>query len=631
MKEPPERPGTLVAAAPGEDALSLRTRVKLWRRWLREWLPSAERRMLLLAVPIGLVSGLVASGYRAAVHWELPWMISPERQGTEGARALATLLLPALGGAVIGLILWAIQDRSARRHGMPEIIRTLTTGDFKRLDWRSMVHSLTSLVTIKSGHSAGPEGPISEIGAITGVWLARLAGLRGVNVATLAACGLSAGIAAVFNAPLGGILFALEVVVADLVVGSAGPIVLAAVAGAAVSHYFFGDQALLVPRDFDAAKPGQLEEYFVFLALGVVCGLVSICFCRGMGVARRMWPEWMRRSHVAPMFAGALVGCIALLVPQVGGEGYGAISSLFRTVLFKPVFLAIVVAKLLATMITVSSGAPGGAFAPSLVIGAAAGAAFGTVVPYLTLGGVVSPPTLYVLAGMGAVLAGVFQAPLMGLVIIFEISGGDPDVILPVLAAVAPSALLARQASRGGFYEQTLLAQGFERSRFRGMASLSGREAGEFAQPILARVAEDATLLDVLEKFSTGDGDCLLTIDDAGRVRGLITLAEVRQTLGLASAPTIIVASEIARPVPRAISAGANLLEVLNVLERTGGEHLIVLNAEDWRGYRTRVRRGKSRWILGDEVAGIIARRDVAQFAWGRPRGGPQGGVDARG
>lgn len=622
MTDPPpgrsQLQGTFIAGAPDGEDLDLRTRLRLARRRMREWLPSPERRMLLLAVPIGLVSGLVASAYRAALHWELPWMIAPERQGTELARAAATVLLPAFGGALIGLVLWVIHDRSARRHGMPEIIRTLTTGDFRRLDWRSMVHSLTSLLTIKSGHSAGPEGPISEIGAITGVWMGRLAGLRGANVATLAACGLASGIAAVFNAPLGGILFALEVVVADLVVGSAGPIVLAAVAGAAVSHYFFGAEALLVPRDFDAAKPAQLEEYFVFLALGVVCGLVSIAFCGGISAARRAWPGWMRRGFLAPMFAGALVGCMALLVPQVGGEGYGAISGLFRSVLFKPVFLAIVVAKVLATILTVSSGAPGGAFAPSLVIGAAAGAAFGTLVPYLVLGGIVSPPTMYVLAGMGAMLAGVFQAPLLGLVIIFEISGGDPDVILPVLAAVAPSALLSRQAFRGGFYEQSLLAQGFERARFRGMASLSGRDAGEFAQPILACVAEDAMLLDVLEKFSSGEGDCILMLDDSGRVRGLITLAEIRQTLGLASAPTIIVASEIARPVPRPISGASNLLEVLNVLERSGAEHLLVLRREDWPAYRRRPRHARGRMILADEVAGIIARRDVAQFAWGR-------------
>lgn len=589
-----------------------------WRQWIARLLPSPDRRTLLLAIPIGIISGLVASAYRGVLHMELPWLIAPSKQSSETARIVATILVPTAGGVIIAIALKMLATKSAKFHGMPEIIRALTTGDFRSLTWRSMSHAALSLVTIKSGGSSGPEGPIAEMGAIVGVWLGRLTGLRGANVSTLAACGLAAGIAAVFNAPLGGILFALEVVVADMVAASAGPIVLAAVAGAAVSHAFFGKDALLVPRDFDATEPHNLNEYFLFVLLGLVVGLMSALFLKVVHGAKKRWPEVLKRTHTAPIFGGLGVGLMSVWLPDVGGEGYNGITQLFHAVLFNPLFIVLAFGKLISTTLTVSSGAPGGAFAPSLVIGAALGAAFGTTVPHMAIRGVVEPTTAYVLAGMGAMLAGVFQAPLTGLVIIFEISGGDGDMILPVLAAVGPAVLISRQINKGGFYELTLEAQGFFRERLKGMASLSGREASEFMQPVSACVPEDMTLLDMLERFSESEGEGLLVIDDEGRLRGLITLNELRESLGLASVPTIIVASEIALPVPKTIPDTANLLEVLNVLDRSGSEHLLVLKKADWIRHRNEAKsRGRKRtMIYATEVAGILTRRDLGQFMW---------------
>lgn len=589
-----------------------------WRQWLAAILPSPDRRTLLLAIPIGIISGLVASAYRGVLHMELPWMIAPSKQSTDTARILATILVPTVGGLIIAICLKLLANKSSKLHGMPEIIRALTTGDFRSLTWRSMSHAALSLVTIKSGGSSGPEGPIAEIGAIVGVWLGRLSGLRGANVSTLAACGLSAGIAAVFNAPLGGILFALEVVVADMVAASAGPIVLAAVAGAAVSHAFFGADALLVPRDFDATEPAHLKEYFLFILLGLFVGIMSATFLKVVHEAKTWWPDFLKRNYLTPICGGLGVGLMSVWIPDVGGEGYHGITSLFHAVLFNPLFILLAFGKLLSTTMTISSGAPGGAFAPSLVIGAALGAAFGTTLPHMAIRGVVEPTTAYVLAGMGAMLAGVFQAPLTGLVIIFEISGGDGDMILPVLAAIGPAVLISRQFNKGGFYELSLEAQGFFRERLKGMASLSGRDASEFMQPVSACVPEDMTLLDMLERFSESEGEGLLVIDDQGRLRGLITLNELRESLGLASVPTIIVASEIALPVPKTIPESANLLEVLNVLDRSGSEHLLVLKKADWIRHRNETKsRGRKRTMIdATEVVGILSRRDLGQFMW---------------
>ncbi|MDX2175967.1 MAG: chloride channel protein [Candidatus Sumerlaeia bacterium] len=540
------------------------------RAWVAEQFPPA-RRVAALAIPVGLIAGLIASAYRRVLgfHFERE-ALGPLSSLLAG---LLTVVAPVAGCVIAVAILGNVEGRERVRTGMNEVIRALTTGHFSGLNWRTGLHAALSLFTIKSGASAGPEGPIAELGALTGIGLARGARLTSGDVNTIAACGTAAGIAAVFNAPLGGILFAIEIILGSFTLASAIPIVLAAVTGAAVSRAIFGQESIFSPPAPDVVHIGQLP---LFLLLGAGAGLVASAFLHLVRLARARFPARLRHSIAGAALAGAASGVAALLLPQVGGEGYEAINEFLRMAEFTPVLIAIVVAKGVCTTLVVASGTPGGAFAPSLVMGAGLGALAATAFPG-AFGSTAGDVSITVLAGMGAMVAGVFHAPLTALLILFEITGSDPAVIVPVLASTGVAAMLANQLTTGSFYEQSLIDSGFDRRRYAGLAHVTSRRAADFADTVVDILAEDDTLSEVFKAFAEGEGDAILVIDDDGAITGLVTLAEIRQSLALTDSPTLLLAKEIARPVPPATTAAISVFDALRLMEHEETDLLLVV------------------------------------------------------
>jgi CIC family chloride channel protein len=571
--------------------------IGLWLRMLWRWAPSPRRQVILLAVPVGIVAGLIGCAYRAVLEWHTAFLDVVHEPTALGMAAVVGY--PTAGGLLIGLLLKAVH-RKGVDHGMPAVIRALTLGRPQDLTWHTGAFAGLSLLTIKSGGSVGGEGPMAELGALTGVAMGRGAKLGPGETATLAACGVAAGIAAIFNAPIGGILFALEVVVADVVLGAAGPVVLSAIAGAAISHAVFGRDPMIAPPHPGEIPPDQFPAYLWFVLLGVMAGFVAVGFCRSLVQARRSWPVRLRQSAFGPALAGLAVGLVTLVVPQVRGVGYEAVGEMFAADRFHLMFVVVVFAKIACTAVTLGSGAPGGAFAPSIVVGSALGVSFGTGMVALGASVPGVNPALFVLVGMGAVMAGVFQAPLTALMMIFEISGGEPAVMLPTLAAVAPAALVARAFLGGHIYDQSLIARGFHRERYRSLAHLMARRAGEAAVPFAGRVAPDANLLETLELYSLGEGDALLVADADGRVHGLITIEEIRASLALATTPTVVLAGEMARPMPRALPPQMTLMEALALFDEKGLRVATVLRERGLDPARA------------DSLAGTLTRRELS-------------------
>ncbi|HET9103483.1 MAG TPA: chloride channel protein [Solirubrobacteraceae bacterium] len=368
------------------------------------------------------------------------------------------VLVPVVGGLLYGPLVSRFAPE-ARGHGVPEVMLAVARNGGRMRPQVPIVKSLASALCIGSGGSVGREGPIVQIGSALGSVLGQRAGVAEANLRLLVACGAAGGIAATFNAPIAGVFFSLELILGDFSTGSFGLVVLSSVTAAAIGRAAFGSAAFLHLPAFTLGSPVQ---YLLYAGLGVLSVAVGLAFVtvlyRGEDAADRLWegrPDWLR-----PGVGGVLLGLLLLAVPQMYGVGYPVLE---RAVAGHEVLLALLgllVAKVLATSLTMWIGGSGGVFAPSLFMGAMLGTAYGDVA-HRILPGLVHSPGAYGLVGMGAVFAAAARAPITGVLIIFELTG-DYGIILPLMLAVVVATAISGVLSPDTIYTLKLRRRGID-------------------------------------------------------------------------------------------------------------------------------------------------------------------------
>lgn len=411
--------------------------------------------------PVAVLVGIV-TGYAVLTFM---WLIARLEWLAYGAESVAVhthaanlawwhvLLLPALGGLVVGQILRLAPGGRAR--GIDEVIQSaaLNAGRVNRR--QGAASAMAALVTLSTGGSTGREGPAVHIGAVIASWVSDRIGAPPVTARDILGCAAAAAVSASFNAPLAGALFALEVVLRHYALRSFGPVVVASVAAAVVSRIHLGDTPQF------GLPPHVVEFYWempAFALLGVVCGLVGVAMIRGIFLAEEICDRaqrWLRLPDpLRPAAAGLVVGAIAIQFPHVIGVGYETTFAVLRD--GAPFLVAVVfaVTKVAAVAVTLGGRMGGGVFSPSIMVGALTGAAFGELAlaayPHLS-GGFVS---LYTLAGMGAVAGAVLGAPISTTLIVFELTG-DYQAALAVMIAVSLASVVAdRMIARSFFLTQ---------------------------------------------------------------------------------------------------------------------------------------------------------------------------------
>jgi H+/Cl- antiporter ClcA len=404
--------------------------------------PEALLPMAGLGVLTGLAAGLVIVAFRLAI--EVPQaavLPGGDPENYEGLPPLLRLLLPVGGGLLIGLMFLTLARRETTV-GVVHVMERLAYFQ-GQMTWRGLLLQFAgATMAIVSGNSVGREGPSVHLGAATGSLLGGHLALPNNSIRTLVGCGTAAAIAASFNTPLAGVIFALEVVMMEYSLLSFTPVILAAVSATAVSILFFGsDPAFVVPP----LELGSLMELPLVLVLGIVCGGAAAAFIhlvRLIATRTGSVPFWIR----APV-AGLVTGLCALAIPQVMGIGYDTVNASLIGDLTLGTLAGIALFKLIATAGAIGLGLPGGLIGPTLVIGACLGGATALIagqwLPEL------SPhPGLYALLGMGAMMAGTLQAPLAALMAIFELTA-NPGIILPGMLAVVTAALACSEGFRG--------------------------------------------------------------------------------------------------------------------------------------------------------------------------------------
>ncbi|MFQ5843593.1 MAG: chloride channel protein, partial [Planctomycetota bacterium] len=488
--------------------------------------------------------------------------------------------LPALGGLVVAplVLRWA---REARGHGVPEVMGAIARSGARIRPRVSLVKAAASVVTIGTGGSVGWEGPIVQIGAGVGSSAGQWLGVARRQMRVLVACGAAAGIAATFNAPIAGVLFSVEILLGDLALATFTPIVVSSVAATAVSYYTFAEHAV-----FDIPDQTYRLQSLGELPLCVLLGLLAAAGAVGFTRVLYGFEDRMERLPVPPLLLPALgglaVGGIGLLAPEALGVGYGTIGRSLDGEFTLGLLAVIFLLKTAATCCSIGSGGSGGVFAPSLVLGALLGGAFGDVVHRL-LPDATAIPGVYAVVGMAAFVAGTTHAPMTAILILFEMTN-DYLMILPLMLACVISSVTARGLYRDSIYTLKLTRRGIQ---FRGgrdvalLRSLSVRDTMRRSPTVLTL---DLPFQEVRARAVQGARQQVFPVlDRSERVGGVVTLDTLRPFLLEEALVGVAVARDLEIALPELLGPEDDLQYAEELFSKSGLDELPVVEAESRR------------------------------------------------
>ena len=445
-----------------------RSLYRIWRRKVSGFMESValsrKRRFHVLAILIGLLSGLSAVALHQSIHWAETNMIYRVKDLPGWLGIAGLVILPGLGGLIVGYLIknWAPE---AAGSGIPQT-KAAYFLKFGRIRFRAAVSKfILGTVSIGTGASLGREGPTVQLSAAIASWVGRWFGLAPRQVMNLIPLGCAGGIAAAFNTPLAAIVFAIEEIMGDLKHRAFAGIVMVAV----IERSLLGSSSMFqVPE-----HPEQLSIQALLwsLFLGVLAGFISHLFVESILTVRERAKSW-RSPHawIMPGIGGLATGCIgAAIFANTGhmgvfGIGYNDLSEALFGNLGWGILVTLLIGKLLATVASYSSGGSGGIFAPTLFIGAMLGGSLGFLANALG-GGVEGMPSTLALVGMGAMFAGVIRAPVTSILIIFELTR-DYNLILPIMVANLSAYAIAMRLRSVPIYEALLLQDGINLRNF---------------------------------------------------------------------------------------------------------------------------------------------------------------------
>ena len=405
---------------------------------------SDTQRFLFLSILIGIFAGLLVTAFHISIA-----LISWHVLGTPaGTRSLPTVLGPALGSGIAGLFVLYVA-RSARGSGINYTKTAIYVSD-GHIPARSVAGKFIACsVSIGAGAPLGPEDPALQMAAGVASLLGRAFRLTRDHMRLIAPVGAAAGIAAAFNTPITAVLFVIEEVLDGWNAGVLGSIVLSAVSASVVTRSFLGDEPLFRVPEFTLTDPSELVVYAL---IGLLGGLLGAVYTEGLlSVRARVRRVHATYSSFLPFAAGLAVGGVAWGLPEVLGSGYPVIDAALHNEFPWPELLVLGLAKAALTAVCFTAGVPGGLFAPTLFVGAMVGGGLGGLAaaywPVPT-----SPPSAYVLVGMGTFFAAVFRTPMTSIFMVFEVSA-TYVIILPVMVANMVAYLVSRALRSESLFE----------------------------------------------------------------------------------------------------------------------------------------------------------------------------------
>jgi CIC family chloride channel protein len=553
-------------------------------------------RLLILAVLVGVVAGCGALAFYFATNGVEHLMLGkignfhPPLEGTPEASFTSFIgnlsapyrwclfLVPALGGLISGWLVYKYAPE-AEGHGTDGALEAFHRKSGIIRGRVPIVKTVASMVTIGTGGSAGREGPIAQIGAGFGSFVATKLGLSASDRRILLLAGMAGGVGATFRSPLGGALFAVEVLYRDPEFEHEGliPCIISSIIAYSLFGAVTGWKPLLDTPHFRFEQPAEL---ILYLILGVICALLGVVYVKTFYGMRDMFRKLPLEDWLKPALGGLALGIMALFIPQVLGSGYGWVQAALYGKMALWVMLVIALAKIIATSLTISSGGSGGVFAPSLVIGAMLGGAFGAsaelLFPTLT-----QDPRAYVLVGMAGFFAGVANAPIATLIMVSELTG-NYGLLAPLMLVCVVAMIVMRKNS---IYEKQVAG------RFDSPAHL-----GDFVIDVLEGITvrklsrkgrkptlipEGMTLPEILDKIAPAKTAYYPVVNNEGLMTGIFSVNDIRRILNEDIPPTLVIARDIATHNVISATPEEHLTSVMKKLTARNLEEIPVVDAEN--------------------------------------------------
>ncbi len=496
------------------------------------------RREQLFMIVMGGIVGAVG-GYGAIGFRKLITVIAQSGWGNVTGieskdlllMALATpfwikILIPTIGGLLVGIIVYFFAHE-AKGHGVPEVMEAIALKDGLMRIRVVFAKAFASAICIGSGGSVGREGPIVQIGSAMGSAIGRFVKISGARLRILVACGAAAGIAATFNAPMAGALFSLEIILSEFAASQFIPIVVSSVVATALSRHYLGNFPAFEIPPYDLLN---YNELFLYIILGVLAGIVAYTFIRVLYSVEDFFERWKKiPEFVKPAIGGSIIGCIGIIFPQIFGVGYESVTQILRGEMLGIMLIGLLIAKILATSITIGSGGSGGIFAPSIFMGAVLGGIFGQIVhalfPYTT-----ASPGAYALVGMGAVVAGTTRAPITAMLIIFEMTA-NYRIILPLMFACIIGLVISDRLSRESIYTLKLIRRGVNIYGGKELNVLKRLKVSQVMLSEIELVSPSAPLTELATRMIASSHSHFFVVGNDNRIIGHISLENLRPIL----------------------------------------------------------------------------------------------------
>ncbi len=583
---------------------TVRDRRPEWLKRLHDWrVEHVSERMFMIV--LALLVGFFAAVAAFVLHWIINQIVLLLTSSFEQSHAnWLYLVYPVVGIYFTSLFVrYVVKDNIS--HGITRILYAISTNKSRLKSHNCWSSVIASAITIGFGGSVGAEAPIVLTGSAIGSNLGQLFHLDRKMLMTLVGCGAAGAIAGIFKAPIAGLVFTLEVLMIDMTMSALLPILVSCVTATVFTYIFSGDAALFT---FHLDSEWSVERIPACLGLGVACGMVSLYFIRMMGVCEDVFAKFKDKPYVKLAIGGTTLSLLIFLFPSLYGEGYSSINLLLNgqnaddwnrilnNSMFSGqgslllVYIALVLfTKVVATSATNGGGGCGGTFAPSLFIGCFTGFLFSRLWNINEIG-VYVPEKNFALLGMAGVMSGVMHAPLTGIFLIAELTGGY-SMFMPLMIVSVCAYITISIFEPHSIYGSRLAKQGKLLTHHTDHAVLTLMNLDSVIERDYLGVDPDMELNQIVNKISRSHSTVLPVLDAGGKLLGEIDIMKIRNVVFRIELYHHFKASQLMTDPKAILNDGMPMRQVMRAFDRTGANWLPVLDTENrLKGYISRQR-----------------------------------------
>lgn len=570
---------------------------RLLNRFLKWRLRHISNRqfIMILSIIIGIASGLGAVAIKNSVHFINHIVRDFIQSGSPGY----VYLISPLVGILLTILFIKYVLRRPVRHGIPNVLYAISKKE-GRIRPHNMISSIiASALTVGFGGSVGLEGPTVSTGAAIGSNIGQLFHLNYRQITLLLGCASAAAMSAIFKAPIAGIVFALEVIMLDLTLSAIVPLLMASASGVMISYLFLGQEVLYPVKIIQSF---EIRDLIFYILLGIVTGLVAVYFTKAYLYVERLFVK-MKSATIRLLSGGVGLGILLFFFPSLYGEGYmvinhalsGDISYIFDNTIFSGlegywtvlvVLLLVVIAlKVIATSLTFGGGGVGGIFAPTLFMGANTGLLFVLVINHLEFHQLSQEN--FALVGMAGLIAGVLQAPLTGLFLIADISGGY-ELFVPLMVTAAISYATAKTFVKNSVYTHQLAQRKELLTHDKDQVALALMDVTKLIETDFSVIPPDATLGDLVKVIAGAHRNLFPVVDNSGKLQGMVKMDDIRHMIFNPALYEETKVKDIMYMPEYYISPDDSMEDLVGIFRKSGRFNIAVIDKGKYLGFISR-------------------------------------------